>query len=113
MKSSVRNYIMDLGQRIGQDVTIAGWIDTVRDQGKLIFFEVRDRSGKIQAVIPSSNSSFELAKEIRNEWVVEVAGKVSKRPEKMVKTDAENGDIEIEIKEIKVLSKSQDLPFEL
>ena len=107
-----RTYIKDLGQHVGEEVMIAGWVDVRRDQGKLVFFDFRDMSGKAQGVIlPNQKEAHEVAKDVRPEWVLEVRGKVNKRPEKNVQADKLNGDIELEILEIKVLSSAKELPF--
>ncbi|MFC1721176.1 aspartate--tRNA(Asn) ligase [Patescibacteria group bacterium] len=107
-----RIYIKDLKDQVDQEVKIAGWIDVRRDQGKMVFFDFRDVSGKVQGVVLPNSEAIEIAKETRPEWVVEVVGKVNKRPEKMVNADVENGDIEIEVLGITVLSEAE-VPFEL
>ena len=77
-----RTYIKDLGKKIGEEVSISGWIDIRRDQGKMVFFDFRDFSGKVQGVVLSNNTeALESSKEIRGEWVVEVIGKINKRPD--------------------------------
>jgi nondiscriminating aspartyl-tRNA synthetase len=107
-----RTYIKDLNKNIDQEVKIAGWVDVRRDHGKLIFIDLRDMSGKVQMVVlPNHKEAGKEADALRGEWVIEVIGKVNKRPEKMI-TDIENGDIEIEVTDIKVLSSAQELPFE-
>jgi nondiscriminating aspartyl-tRNA synthetase len=109
-----RTYIKDLSENIGQEVTIQGYVDVRRNQGKMIFFEFKDLSGKVQGVIlPNYTEALEAAKEIKPEYVVSVIGLINKRPEKNVQANKQNGDIEIEIKEISILSQAQDLPFEL
>jgi len=108
-----RVYIKDLHDHIGAEVTVAGWVDVRRDQGKLIFIELRDMTGQIQTVSFAGNKEAHGVMEtLRPEWVVEIKGSVNKRPEKTVNSDLETGDIEIEAKEIFVLSKAQELPFE-
>jgi nondiscriminating aspartyl-tRNA synthetase len=108
-----RILIGDLGGHIGETVDLCGWVDVRRDQGKLVFFDFRDRTGYVQGVVlPGDDSLIEAAKGIRNEYVVQVTGIVNKRPEKNVQTDKQNGDIEIEIKGIEVLSAAQELPFD-
>ncbi len=100
--------------QIGREVSISGWVSVVRDQGKMIFFDFRDATGVVQGVIlPDQKELIERSKEIRNEWVVTVSGKVNKRPEKMLNTEVLNGDIELEITGLEILSKSQELPFQL
>jgi len=109
-----RTYIKDLKEKVGQEVTISGWVDVRRDHGKLIFIDLRDVSGKIQTVIlPNQTEAKKTASELRSEWVVKMTGQVNKRPEKMVKADDPNGAIEFEVKGIEVLSAAKELPFEL
>lgn len=107
-----RILIDDLKNHIDQEVTLCGWVDTRRDQGKMIFFEFRDRTGKIQGVVLPNSEAMETAKTLRNEWVVSVHGKVNKRPEKNITADKQNGDIELEVLGIEIISEAQDLPFD-
>ena len=75
-----RTYINELSAHVGEEVMISGWVDTRRDQGKLIFFEFRDRTGKIQGVIlPNAKDAHAVGSQLRSEWVVSVTGKVNKR----------------------------------
>lgn len=105
--------IGELSRHAGEDVSIQGWVDVRRDQGKLIFFDFRDRSGKVQGVVLPGSPAMDAAKEVRNEYVVRVDGTVNKRPEKNVQADKLNGDIELEVKGIEVFAAPQTLPFEL
>lgn len=108
----MRTLISDLGAHVGQPVTIDGWIDVARQQGKMAFFDFRDRTGMVQGVVFGKPELLEVAKDVKNEFVVRVDGIVNKRPEKNIKGDAQNGDIELEITAITVLAKAEDLPFE-
>lgn len=109
-----RTYIKDLKDHVGQEVVIKGWIDVRRDQGKLIFFDFRDVSGKVQGVIlPNAKEAHEVGSKTRPEWVVEVRGKVNQRPEKAVQKDKQNGEIELEILEIIVLNEAETPPFDI
>ncbi|MBY0376922.1 aspartate--tRNA(Asn) ligase, partial [Patescibacteria group bacterium] len=109
-----RVYIKDLKDHIGKEIAIGGWVDIRRDQGKMVFFDMRDVSGFVQCVaLPSRAEVIEKAKEMRPEWVLAVTGIVNKRPEKNIKTDVVNGDVELEVTKIEVLSQATDLPFEL
>ncbi len=108
-----RTYIGDLGKHIGEEVLIKGWIDSRRDQGKLVFFDFRDMTGRIQGVIlPNSTEAHTVATNIRLEWVVAVNAKVNKRPERAVQTDKQNGDIELEILKIEILNAADTPPFD-
>lgn len=107
-----RTHIKDLKEHIGKEVTISAWVDTARDQGKMAFFDFRDGTAPVQGVVFGKPEVLEVAKTLRSEWVVKVAGKVNERPEKMVNPNVENGDIELEIQSIEVLSEAQELPFD-
>lgn len=109
-----RTMIGDLAQKAGEQVTIKGWVDVRRDQGKLVFFDFRDMTGTVQGVVlPGDDVLMTAAKEVRNEYVVSIDGVVNKRPEKNVQADKLNGDIELEVKGIEVLAAATDLPFEV
>lgn len=108
-----RTLIKDLKAEVGKQVTIKGWIDVRRDQGKMIFFDIRDRSGKVQAVVLPKSEAMEVAKTLRSEWVVSIDGNVNGRPEKNVNAGVLNGDIELEILSIAVLNQSETPPFDI
>ncbi|MFA6416045.1 MAG: amino acid--tRNA ligase-related protein [Candidatus Paceibacterota bacterium] len=103
--------IAELGKHIGGEISICGWVNIRRDQGKMIFLDFRDVTGLVQGVILPESAAMETGKILRPEWVVEVKGKVNERPEKNRKNDILNGNIELEILEIKVLNKSETPPF--
>ncbi|MEK7652367.1 MAG: aspartate--tRNA ligase [Patescibacteria group bacterium] len=108
-----RIYIKELKKHIGSEVKISGWINIRRDHGKLIFIDLRDMTGIVQMVALSNHEeAYKIAETLRTEWVVEIFGIVNKRPEKMINKDQENGDVEIEIKEIKVLNEAETPAFE-
>lgn len=114
MANTQRIYIGELSAHAGEPVTIQGWVDVRRDQGKLVFFDFRDMSGTVQGVVlPGDEALMEIAKSIRNEFVVSVSGIVNKRPEKNVQADRVNGDIELEIKGIEILNESEPMPFDI
>ena len=108
-----RILIKDLHSHIGQGVLIKGWVSVVRNQGKVAFFDFRDRSGLVQGVIFGKPGVLEAAKDIGPEYVVSVKGKVNQRPEKMVNAKVDNGDIELEITGIEILAKAEPLPFDM
>ncbi|MDP3726361.1 MAG: aspartate--tRNA(Asn) ligase [bacterium] len=108
-----RIFIQNLKDKIGEKVLVAGFVDVRRDHGKLIFIDLRDKSGIIQTVVsPKHKDAYEILKEVRSEWVLHMTGIVKKRPDNMVNKDSETGDIEIEVSEVTVLNKAQELPFE-
>jgi aspartyl-tRNA synthetase len=108
-----RVLINELKNHIDETVVIGAWVDTRRDQGKMIFFEFRDRTGKVQGVTLPNSEAMEVAKTLRSEWVVAVTGKVNKRPERNVQADKQNGDIELEILGIEVLNESETPVFDI
>lgn len=110
----MRTYIKDLNNFIGQEISISGWVDVRRDQGKMVFMDMRDMTGRVQCVVlPSHPEAIEQVKEVRTEWVLSVTGVINKRPERNVKEGVINGDIEMEIVGIEVLNKSETIPFDI
>jgi aspartyl-tRNA synthetase len=106
-----RIYIKNLPENVGQEVTIAGWVDVRRDQGKMVFFDMRDMSGKVQCVtLPVHENAITKAKEIRPEWVLAVTGLVKTRTDKNA---AAGGGVEIEVTNIEVLNKAETPPFSI
>jgi len=113
-----RTMIDELDSHIGETVSISGWVSVRRDQGKLVFFDFRDRTGDVQGVVlPSKDAEgealMETAKSIRNEFVVHVTGIVNQRPERNVQADKVNGGIELEIKGLEVLNASEPMPYDI
>ncbi len=109
-----RIYIKDLKDHGGKEVVVAGWVDVRRDQGKMVFFDMRDMTGRVQCVaLPSRADVIEKAKEIRPEWVLKVTGMVNMRPEKNMKAGVLNGELELEVTGIEVLNKAETSPFDL
>ena len=107
-----RVLISALSEHKGSEVTIGAIVDVMRDQGKMAFFDFRDRTGKVQGVVFGKPEVLEVAKTLSPESAVYVTGVVNERPEKMVNADVQNGDIEIEITGIEILSKADTLPFD-
>lgn len=108
-----RTLIRDLHEFVGKEVLVAGWVDVRRDHGKLVFIDLRDRSGILQMVaLPNHDEAHALSQTVRPEWVIEVTGVVNKRPEKMINKELGTGDIELEMLGVRVLSKAHELPFE-
>ncbi|MGB9637546.1 MAG: aspartate--tRNA(Asn) ligase, partial [Microgenomates group bacterium] len=93
---------------IGKEVQVAGWINTRRDHGKIVFVDLRDRSGLLQVVC----TGIKEAADLRPEWVVEVVGVVKERPKALINEKISTGKIELEAKAIKVLAKASPLPFD-
>ncbi len=104
----------ELPGKIGQEVVLCGWIHSRRDHGKVIFFDLRDKDGLTQVVVvPSECSNYDVAKELRNEYVVAIKGIVNKRPKGTENPKIATGYVELLAKEIEVLNESGVLPFEI
>lgn len=103
-----RSLIIDTTNHVGDSVTIQGWINTRRDHGKIVFFDVRDRTGLLQVVISPS-----LAEGMKTEDVVSITGKVSSRPEKLINAKIPTGSIELQAESAEILAKSEELPFDM
>lgn len=115
METMKRVLINETPQYTDQEVLIKGWVKTRRDHGKLIFLDVRDRSGIVQIVINPhvSQSAYEEGQKLRSEFVVEIVGKVNKRPEKLINPKLTTGTVEIEATKITILAEAEVLPFDL
>ncbi len=104
----------DTTDKIGQAVKVCGWVHIRRDHGKIIFVDLRDRSGLLQCVItPDNKDVYETGKTLRSEFVIEISGKIKKRPEKTINPDLSTGEIELETENINVLNESKTPPFEI
>ncbi|QSH39598.1 aspartate--tRNA(Asn) ligase [Candidatus Kaiserbacteria bacterium] len=107
-----RTTIGDISAHKGKKVHIKGWVDVRRDHGKLMFLVLRDRSGTVQAIIKDGIEAFTKAQKLREQWVVSIQGIVTERPEKMIK-DEQNGDVELLIEDLQILSEAAELPFDM
>jgi len=99
---------------IGKIITVCGWVHYRRDLGGVIFLEVRDRTGLVQAVFSPQEQCqalFNLAEEIRKEYVVQLQGEVRSRPEGTENKTLASGAIELSVLSLNILSKAQPLPF--
>ena len=110
----MRTLIRDLKENIEQEVIVRGWVDVRRDQGKLIFLDIRDFSAKVQAVVlPNYEEAKMVAEKLRPEWVVEISAKVNQRPERNRKEGVLNGDLELEVLSIQVLNEAETPAFDI
>ncbi|MBN1688278.1 MAG: aspartate--tRNA ligase [Candidatus Omnitrophica bacterium] len=100
---------------IDREVTLAGWVDTYRDHGELIFVDLRDRWGVTQVVFSASEypEVHKQAKSLRSEYVIQIRGRVRKRPEGTINTKLLTGEIEVLALNLEVLNASPTPPFEL
>ena len=107
-------YCGDVGtERIGQEVTLMGWVNRRRDLGGLVFIDLRDRAGMIQVVFNPefSPQAHEKASALRNEYVIAVKGKVSERPKGTENAELKTGQLEVRVNELFILSESNPPPF--
>ncbi|MFA6603637.1 MAG: aspartate--tRNA ligase [Patescibacteria group bacterium] len=107
-----RTMIGELVNRVGQEVEVSGWVHARRDMGKLIFIDLRDRTGLLQVVFWSKDVVAK-ANALRPEFVVTIKGKVSERPEKMRNPKLATGGIELSAADLEILNESKTPPFEL
>ena len=107
MKNTFNNKINI--NNINETVNLSGWVQKSRNLGGIIFVDLRDRSGLIQLVIHPENKYYELAESLRNEYVINVTGKVLEREKK--NSNLETGDIEVEVDTLTLLNSSLEIPF--
>ena len=97
-------------EHIGEEVRLAGWVETIRDHGGVKFIDLRDESGISQVVIHDES----MLKDIHRETVVSLKGKIIKRDEDTINRKIPTGEVEVEAEELEILGKSQNaLPFEI
>ncbi len=110
-----RTLILDCNNKVGETVTISGWVHVRRDHGKVAFLDVFDRSGMIQVVLTSEShlGGGITISGLHPQDVVKITGKVAKRPEKLVNANIPTGTIELQAEKIQVLSKAVELPFDM
>jgi len=102
-----RALISQTPQKVGEKVKVAGWVHTRRDHGKLIFVDLRDRSGLLQVVFGEEVS------ELRPEWVIEVEGEIVNRPAQMANPEIPTGAVELKATNLKILARAKTPPFPL
>lgn len=104
----------DIGEHVGKEITLKGWVDTRRDHGKLIFIDFRDWTGLAQVVfLPNNKELHEKASVLRSEWVIELKGMVQKRPEGLINTKIASGAFEIAATGLTILSEAKTPPIEV
>ncbi len=102
-------------EHVGRSLTLAGWASRRRDHGGLVFVDLRDRSGLMQLVVNPERSpaAAELAKEIRNEFVLRATGEVVARSAETANPRMATGEVELLVDELEIVSRSTPLPFQL
>ncbi|MBU3925324.1 aspartate--tRNA(Asn) ligase [Patescibacteria group bacterium] len=111
-----RTLIIDTPKNIGKKVTLAGWVNVRRDHGKIIFIDLRDRTGIIQVVFAPNkkNPEFQkLAETLRSEYVAQIIGAINERPKNMINEKIPTGKVELLAEELVILNSAQSLPIDL
>ncbi|MHB8649742.1 MAG: aspartate--tRNA ligase [Gaiellaceae bacterium] len=100
---------------VGKRVTLAGWADTRRDHGGLVFVDLRDYSGKVQLVVNPERApdAAKTARDVRNEFVLQAEGEVVRRAPEAVNPNLPTGEIEMQVDTLRILSPSEPLPFQI
>jgi aspartyl-tRNA synthetase len=100
---------------VGQELTLAGWAARRRDHGGLVFLDLRDHTGLTQLVINPERSpeAAEIAKDVRNEFVLRARGEVVARSAETVNRGLPTGEVEIQVDELEIVSRATPLPFQL
>lgn len=104
-----------LENKVGEIVTVAGFVHTIRDHGGLVFIDLRNETTVIQAVIEPTKApkEFELAQSVKSEFVLEITGLVRERSSETINTEIANGKIEILVEKIKIVAKAKTMPFNI
>ena len=101
-------------EHAGQDVSLCGWVQRLRDMGNLVFVDLRDREGIVQIVFNQDRPDLlEAAKKLRQEYVVAVKGPVRKRDPRAVNKDMATGEVEVEARDLRVLNAAKVPPFQV
>jgi len=108
-----RTYALDAVAKVGEKISVSGWVNTRRDHGGLIFIDLRDHTAIVQLVInPDSPEAFALAEELRDEFVIRVTGTVREREGGLKNDKIPTGGIEIVVENVVVLNRADVLPIQ-
>lgn len=106
-----RTLIIEAIKCLNKKIKVCGWVDSIRSHGKIIFFDLRDRTGILQIVITPQSQSYKLAQKIKPEWVISIEGIIKQRPQSMQNKKIVTGEIELFTENIEILSEAKTLPF--
>ena len=98
-------------EKVGDEVTLSGWVNKKRDHGNLLFLDLRDNYGITQCIIDKENSDFKKLEKIQLETVIKIDGKVVERSKDSINKDIETGEIEVSIKTFQVIGECKELPL--
>ena len=103
----------ETSKKVGENITVAGWVHSRRDHGGLIFIDLRDYTGLVQLVInPDKKDAFSLAESLRDEFVVRACGVVAERGEGLKNPNIASGDVEIVVDNLEILNRAETLPIQ-
>lgn len=107
----MRSLALDLNSAIGQKVQVAGWVNSRRDHGGLVFIDLRDHTGVVQLVItPDTPEAFAIAESLRDEYVISAEGTVRERAPELKNPNIATGDIEVVVENLQLINRSEPLP---
>src|SRR3989344_3953601 len=109
-----RTLALETIKKIGEKISLSGWVNSRRDHGGVIFIDLRDHTGLVQlAIHPEDKDAFAVADKVRDEFVVEATGEVIKRTGETINPNLETGTVEILASEFSILNPSTPLPFQI
>lgn len=108
----MRTLAAETVKKVGEEVELFGWVDSRRDHGKIIFIDLRDRSGLVQVVFAGKEMQ-KAGDQLRPEWVVKIIGQVNKRPDKMINPDLPTGTVEVAAAKLEVLAQAETPPIDV
>ena len=100
-------------ENVNDQVKLSGWVHRKRDHGQLIFIDLRDHYGLTQVVVDSSNKNFSVVENVSLESVITISGTVVERSEETINKNLPTGNIEVNLSELKIISKSNTLPLQV
>ena len=108
-----RTFAIDTPTKVGEMMTVAGWVHSRRDHGGLIFIDLRDHTGLVQLVInPEQAEAFCLAESLRDEFVIRASGVVTERGEGLKNPNIASGNVEIVVENLEILNRAETLPIQ-
>ena len=108
-----RTFAIDTPTKVGEMITVAGWVHSRRDHGGLIFIDLRDHTGLVQLVInPDRAEAFRLAESLRDEFVIRASGVVTERGEGLKNSNIASGNVEIVVENLEILNRAETLPIQ-
>ncbi|MDO5480877.1 MAG: aspartate--tRNA ligase [Candidatus Saccharibacteria bacterium] len=111
MKGMKRVLTLEAEGKMGENISVAGWVNSRRDHGGLIFVDLRDEKGILQLVVtPDTEEAFHLAEAVRDEYVLSASGKVRERADELKNPNIPTGDIELVVEKLEVLNRADTPP---